>query len=389
MKLKVLDLSRLLPGPFASQILADLGAEVLKVEDPLGGDYLRWMPPLKGSTSVLFAALNRGKRSLALSLKSEAGREVFLDLLRQGWDIVLESFRPGVMDRLGLSEALLRAAAPGLILCSISGFGAEGEDAPRAGHDLGYISRAGVAHLLGRAGEAPVVPGVQIADLAGGAYPAACGILAAALQREQTGEGAHLQISMTHAAASLLTAGFAGATGGGEPLARGELVLGGGAPCYGFYACADGKQLAVAALEPQFWERFCAALELPELSGRGLDRGEAGAEVRATLEARFATKPQAEWEAFFREHDCCVEPVREGLEALDDPYLGLRERMVSARLPGEEEALEVLPTPLADPATAPTEVPGLGEHTGEVLRSLGYDADRIEALATEGVIGGA
>ncbi|RMG19078.1 MAG: CoA transferase [Deltaproteobacteria bacterium] len=385
MKLKVLDLSRLFPGPYASQVLADLGATVLKVEDPKGGDYLRWMPPLVGGTSALFAALNRGKRSLALDLKREEGREIFLSLIGAGWDVILESFRPGVLDRLGLGYEALAEVAPQVVLCSITGFGSEGPDAGRAGHDLGYLARSGVLHLFGRAGQPPVVPGVQVADLAGGAWPAVAGLLAAVLERTQTGRGRHVEVSMTRGAFGLMVPLLAGALNGGEALAPGAGVLGGGVPAYGVYACADGRTMALAAIEPHFWEAFCVAVGRPDLSGQGLASGEEGRRVRATLEAIFASRTQAEWEAIFREHDCCCEPVREGLEALDDTALALRGRLVEARSPEGEPCPVPLPE-LSDPAWAPLDVPALGEGTREVLEALGVSGERIESLAADGVV---
>ncbi len=212
---RVLDLSRLLPGPFATMILAGLGAEVIKVEDLEGGDYMRWMPPLEDGTGVMFTAINRGKRSLRLNLKTARGRELFLDLAARS-QVVLESFRPGVMDRLGLGTDALHACNPRMVICSISGFGQDGPDRLRAGHDLNYLARAGVLSITGAAGGMPAIPGVQVADIGGGAQSAVIAILAALRRAEHTGEGSHCDVSMLDGVLSWMSPHIAAAWAGGH-----------------------------------------------------------------------------------------------------------------------------------------------------------------------------
>jgi len=265
--IRVLDLSRLLPGPFLTMVLADLGADVVKVEDPKVGDYLRIFPPAKGGISGRYLAINRGKRSLALDLKDPAGKAAFLRLVA-GADVVVESFRPGVLDKLGLGYDVLAGHNPRIVVCSISGYGATGPYVHRAGHDLNYIGLAGVLAMGSeRPGGPPAMPGVQIADLAGGALWSATGILAALVGRERTGRGAHLDISMTEGSLALLAAELGNLDCGARPT-RGTETLNGGLAAYGVYRTADERFVSVGALEPKFWMAFCTAI------GRKIDLAE-------------------------------------------------------------------------------------------------------------------
>src|SRR4051812_4719628 len=249
--IRILDLSRLLPGPFLTMILADLGADVVKVEDPKLGDYMRQIPPARGGMSGRYLAVNRGKRSIVLDLKAPAGRDALLRMAARA-DVVVESFRPGVLDKLGVGYEALAAVNPGIVVCSISGFGQTGPYVDRAGHDLGYLALAGVLAMGGPPGGAPMMPGVQIADLAGGALWSATAILAALVGRHRTGRGAHLDISMTEGAMALVAAEL-GNLACGVAATRGTATLNGGLACYGIYRTADDRYLAVGALEPKFW----------------------------------------------------------------------------------------------------------------------------------------
>lgn len=360
--LRVLDLSRLLPGPFATQLLVDLGAEVIKIEDPQGGDYLRHMPPqLDDGTCVVFHALNRGKKSVALDLKDAASRDRFL-ALAQTADVVVESFRPGVLDKLGLAPARLLELNPRLIVCSISGYGQdEGSHRLRAGHDVNYLARAGALGMMKEPGLLPV----QVADLAGGALPAALQICAALVGRARTGQGALIDVSMTHNVHGLLTSSLARKAAVPDELGGGRDLLVGRVPCYGVYPCRDGF-IAVGALEPKFWQGLCAALEMPELADRGMDEGAAGDEVRALLAAKLATKTRAEWDALLARHDVCVESVRTPEEALADPSFSSVEVVVE----GMPVRLPIPAVGLAGATPSTTRAPKLGEHTDEVLRAL-------------------
>ena len=373
----VLDLSRLLPGPFLTMVLADMGADVIKVEDPRVGDYLRAFPPAKGGIGGRYLAVNRGKRSLALDLKQAAAREAFLRLVDRA-DVVVESFRPGVMAKLGVSYEALAARNPRLVMCSISGFGQTGPYVERAGHDLNYIALAGVLAMGGAAEGAPAMPGVQIADLAGGALWAATAILGALVGRYRTGRGAHLDISMTEGALSLLTAELGNQDCGAHPT-RGTESLNGGLAGYSIYATSDGRYLAVAALEPKFWIALNTALgrkpDVSEIVGNPA----AQARTRADLTALFASKTAAEWDVLLAQHDCCVEVVTELGELATHPLHVAREVFFTMDGGDGVGPIQQTRTPLGMPRP-PRPPPRLGQHSREVLEAAGLTADEIAAL---------
>jgi len=375
--IRILDLSRLLPGPFLTMILADLGADVVKIEDPRLGDYIRAAAPSKGGLSGRYLAVNRGKRSMILDLKAAAGRDALLRMAEKA-DVVVESFRPGVMDKLGVGYTALAAANPGIVMCSISGFGQTGPYVDRAGHDLGYVALAGVLAMGGVAGGAPLMPGVQIADLAGGALWSATAILAALVGRHRSGKGAHLDISMTEGALALVTAEL-GNLACGLPATRGTATLNGGLACYGIYRTQDDRYLAVGALEPKFW------IALNQAVGRRPDVAElvAGpdgqAATRAELAAIFATRTAAEWTAVLASHDCCVELVTELDELSDHPLHRAREVFFTIDGGPGVGPLQQVRTPLGAPRS-PRPPPRHGEHTRDVLVEYGFSETEIAAL---------
>lgn len=383
--IRILDLTRLLPGPFASLVLADLGADVVKVEDPQGGgDWLRWLPPLAGEQSGAYHALNRNKRSIALDLKRPEGVAAFLRLAARA-DAVLESFRPGVVDRLGIGYEALRARSPGIVLCSISGYGQDGPYAQRAGHDLDYCAISGALAANGPP-EAPLPIGVQVADVAGGAWPAVAGILAALIRARSGGGGAHVDVSMTEGALAMLTLPLAMGWARGATVPRGRGMLDGGEACYGVYRTREGRFVALGALEPKFFGAFCAAVGRPELAH--LQQSE-GAGLRRELEAIFAGRTRDEWTAFAAEHDVCLAPVLEGDEPRADPQLAARGAFVEVETPWEGRALPGVASPVrlrGEPAPRRA-APRLGEHGEAVLSEAGFAAAEIAALRTAGVLG--
>ncbi len=381
--IRVLDLTRLLPGPFLTMVLADLGADVVKIEDPRLGDYMRAIPPAKQGLGGRFLAVNRDKRSLALDLKSAAGKDAFLRMVPRA-DVVVESFRPGVMDKLGVGWSALSAANPRVVLCSISGYGQDGPYKERAGHDLNYIGLAGVLAMTGPRGGAPQMPGVQIADLAGGALWSAVGILGALVGRGATGKGSHIDVSMTEGAMALLAAelGNMDAAGGAHVPTRGAETLNGGLACYGVYATKDGRYLSVGALEPKFWLAFNEAI------GRKGDMSELvlppdGQErVRAEVQAILATKTRDEWAAIFARADACCEPVLEMGELAAHPLHRAR-RMFFTIDDGKLGAVPQLRTPIGQPE-ARRIAPRLGEHSADVLSEYGFSDAEIAALRASG-----
>jgi crotonobetainyl-CoA:carnitine CoA-transferase CaiB-like acyl-CoA transferase len=376
---RVLDLTRLLPGPYATLVLADLGADVVKVEDPRGGDPLREVAP--GPDGPAFQALNRNKRSLALDLRAPGGAEVLVRLARSA-DVLVESFRPGVLDRLGCGHERLRAASPRLVVCAITGYGQEGPYRDLAGHDLDYCAISGALALNGPA-ERPLPFGVPVADLAGGAWPAVAAILAALVRRATTGEGGVADVSMTDGALATLTLPLALAAARGVAPAREREPLNGGAPCYRVYRAKDGRFVALAALEDRFFARFCAAVGRPDLAAR---RGDPAAIPE--LDALFATRSRDEWAALGRDHDCCLAPVLEGEEPGEDPQLRARGAfaVVEARDGTRSRAIRS-PVRLDGGLPPLRAAPALGEHSAAVLADAGFTADEIGRLRTSGVVG--
>jgi alpha-methylacyl-CoA racemase len=373
---RILDLTRLLPGPFCSWILSSLGADVLRLEDPNGGDYTRYLPPAIGRHGAMFHVLNRGKRSIVVDLRADGGAAVVHDLLDHR-DVLLEGFRPGTLARLGLDPDELRRRHPGLVVCSISGYGQDGPRASRAGHDLNYQALAGVLALTGEAGGPPAMPGLPLADLTG-AMQGALGIVAALLQRERTGEGAWIDVAMTESVAAL-AAPLRGMDGFPADDRRGGAMLNGGLACYNVYRTRDDRHLAVAALEPKFWAGLCAAVDHPEWASLAPVPGPEQAEVAAGLAGVFAGRTLDEWTRIFDSHDLCVEPVLSPAAAPTDAHAGVRGRVV------EEGGFRWSAPPLGQVPAGDS--PAAGEHTDSALAEIGYSGDRIAELRRSGVIG--
>jgi crotonobetainyl-CoA:carnitine CoA-transferase CaiB-like acyl-CoA transferase len=373
-------------------MLADLGAEVLKVEDTGMGDYVRWAPPYyegaeDSAKSALYLALNRGKRSIKIDLKSEAGREVLLRLARDH-DVLLESFRPGVLDRLGVGYERLRAENPGLVYCAISGYGQDGPNRDRSGHDMNYLGLNGLLGLTGEADGPPVQSAGQIADLGGGGLMAAFAVLAALRERDRSGEGQFVDVSMTDGALSWLGMVAAEYFASGAVPRRGRLNLAGGIICYRPYACADGY-VTLGALEPKFWQAWCRGVGREDLIQHQFEP--AGSESHREVEEIFAGRTREEWRRFASEHDCCLEPVLDLDEALASDLVREREMVVEVDQPGAAEPVRLLGFPVKlsrTPGGPQGPGPVLGEHTDEVLESAGYSAEEISKLKEEGAVAG-
>ncbi len=358
--LRVLDLSRLLPGGFCSLLLADFGAEVIKVEDTGLGDYVRWSPPFyegaeDTAKGALFLALNRGKRSIRIDLKNDRGKEVLLRLARDA-DVLLESFRPGVLDRLGVGWERLQAVNPRLIYCAITGYGQDGPNRDRSGHDMNYLGLNGLLGLTGEPDGPPLQSAGQIADIGGGALTAAVGVLVALHERERSGHGQFVDCSMFDGALSWLAMVAADMFASGRIPSRGLLHLAGGIVCYRPYQCADGY-VTLGALEPKFWANFCRGVDREDLLERALDPP--GSDTHRALETIFAGRTRADWSAFAAEHDCCLEPVLGLGEALDSEQVAAREMVVELEQPGAQRPVRLLGTPIKLSRTRPTH-PGPG-----------------------------
>jgi alpha-methylacyl-CoA racemase len=393
--IRVLDLSRLLPGGFCSLLLADFGADVVKVEDTGMGDYIRWSPPYyegahDSAKSALFLSLNRNKRSIRLDLKSEDGREALLELVRDA-DVVLESFRPGVLDRLGVGYERMRERNPGIVFCAISGYGQDGPKRDASGHDMNYLGLIGLLGLTGERGGGPVQAAGQIADLGGGALMAAFGIMAALRERDGSpeqpgsGEGQLVDVSMSDGALSWLAMVAAAHFADGTVPHRGDLPLAGALICYRPYECADGW-VSLGALEPKFWQAWCRGVGREELIAKQFERP--GSDAHEQVIEIFRARTRGEWEAFAREHDCCLEPVLELDEALDSELVRAREMVVELEQPGVEQPVRQLgiPVKLSRTPGSSARLPGpaLGEHTEELLLSAGYTPAQVAAMLTAG-----
>ena len=344
--IRILDLTRLLPGAFCTQLLADMGAEVIKIEEPGTGDYMRWMPPVVDGQSALFDAVNRNKKSVVLDLKSPGGRDALLRLVDTA-AVLVEGNRPGVMDRLGLGWELLHTRHPRLVMCSITGYGQSGPFASRAGHDLNYMAIAGALGLNGEPAGPPVPLSVQVADIGAGGLKPAVSILGALVAVERGAGGEWIDCSMTDGAVDWLALAFA-ARAHGEAVSRGNQRLAGRYPCYRVYACKDGGFYSVAALEPKFWTALCDALERPDLVDVQLAETR---DAHRKVEEVFAARTRGEWEKTLSGVDACCEPVLDLDEVASHPHIAARRAVLPAG-----------------------RGPRLGEHTVEVLGEVGVDA---------------
>lgn len=385
--LKVLDFSTLLPGPFASLLLADMGAEVLRIESPTRLDLLRVLPPHDQGVSASHAYLNRNKRSLALDLKQPEALEVIKQLLAD-YDIVLEQFRPGVMERLGLGYEALKAINPKLIYVSITGYGQTGPYKDRAGHDINYLALAGLASYTGRADSGPLPLGIQAADIAGGSLHGVIGLLAAVIARQTTGLGQHLDVSMTDCAFSLNAMAGAGYLACGVEPGREAQMLNGGS-FYDYYRSRDGRWLSVGSLEPPFMQQLCAALGRPELAAQGLSpKPEQQQALKNELKMEFEKHDFAELCALFGGVDACVEPVLSVAEAVRHPQL--QARGVVAEVPrgdGTNQAQMACPLKFSEGLPEPRFIgAAVGEHTDQVLGELGFSVERIAELRRAKVV---
>lgn len=385
--IRVLDLSRLLPGPYASMLLGDMGAEIIKVEEPGVGDYMRQFTPQVEGTGVFFLAVNRNKKSVTLNLKKERGREILGSMIKKA-DVLLESFRPGVMDGLGLGYDTVREINPGLVYCSLSGYGQDGPYRDRAGHDLNYLAVSGVLGITGVRDGQPVMPGVQVADLTGGMF-AVIGILSALWQRQRNGRGTYLDVAMADGLYSMMSIHLAALMNAGVPAARGKMMLSGALACYSIYRTKDDGYVALAALEDKFWKNFCQALERPDMLPGHLSLAVDGDQVYEELKNIFLSRTTLQWRDFADRTDCCLTVVNDAAEVVQSVYA--RERGLIADVPlTVGRTMSQVRNPIVFPGAgrrAPLPPPELGQHNGEIYGSLaGLSDGELNELRRDGVI---
>lgn len=385
--IKVLDLTRLLPGPVASLYLADLGADVIKIEDCGAGDYARWQPPVAKQHSPFFLAINRNKRALTLDLQKEAGKEIFAKLVEDA-DVLIESFRPGVMERLGLGYEKLQAINPKLIYCALTGYGQTGPYRDRAGHDVNYLAITGVLDQIGSANGPPAFSNLQIADLAGGALSAVMGILAALVDQQRSGKGRFVDVAMSDCSLALNVTALFARRAWGEVRPRGQDFLSGALPCYNIYRCGDGRYLALGALEPKFWYNFCQAVARPDLKNQGHLIDQAGDVVKAEVEKILSARSAAEWLAILEPADCCATQVLTLDEAFENEQIRARDLVIVVDQPEDGAITQfAFPIKMSDFAfSVDRPAPRMGEHNQEILFALGYDQTKIDLLRQNKVI---
>ncbi len=367
MGLRILDLTRLLPGPLGTMLMADMGADVLKIENPDSPDYVRVFPPYLNGESVNYLLYNRSKRSLLLNYQTDEGRTQLLDLIKTA-DVLVEQFRPGYLDRLGLGYETARVLNPRIIYVSVTGYGQTGPYAHLAGHDLNYLGVSGVLSLTGSPEEAPALPGVQLADIAGGSYGCVMGTLAALYARERTGEGQHVDVSMTDMVMPLLSVGYAQHVGGMNPQ-RGQMPLSGGQPNYGVYQTRDEgngytRYVVLGTLEPKFWQKFCTLVDKPDWVKFLLPQTPTElADYKAQIGDLFLQRTQNEWVLFGTQNDLLITPVNDLPDLVHDPHLQARQMVVTEEHPVAGRYMSV-GVPLkfsATPAQPAWSAPTLGE----------------------------
>jgi len=382
----VLDLTRLLPGAVATMTLGDFGADIIKIEEPGAGDPARQSRAGIKQPGAYFLATNRNKRSITINLKHERGREIFLRLVEKT-DVVVEGFRPGVMDRLGAGYETLKRINPRLIYCAITGYGQDGPYRLKAGHDANYLSVAGLLSVNGPKDGPPVLSGVQLADLAGGSLHAVIGVLLALQARARTGEGQFVDVSMMDGSLALMYVPFASFLANGAQPERGNEGLSGRYACYQIYETKDGRHLSLGALEPKFWENACRVLGREDFIGKCFSDS-AQEEIITVFREIFKSRTAAEWLAAFEKVDTCVALINDIAEMIDDPQVRHRGLIAEIEHPEAGKIKQISPTVKlsATPGEMRSPPPLLGEHTREILKSIGYNDEMIESLAREGAV---
>lgn len=376
----IIDFTRLLPGPLATMMMADMGAEVIKIEDPDSPDQIRSFPPLVDGTSAYYTATNRNKKSLAINYRSEAGKQVILELVKTA-DVVIEQFRPGVMAQMGLGYEQLKAIKPDMIYVSVTGYGQTGPYAQRAGHDLNYIATAGLLGLTGTP-DRPTIPGAQIADIAGGSYMAMNACMAALLSRNSTGKGQHVDVAMLDATMPLKTLAFAEQQALGKASGRGNHQLSGQLANYNIYQASDGRFMALGALEPKFWNIFCDAVGHAEWKERILDTS---GELHQQVAELFNSKDSSHWQQLGEVHDCCLSLINNLEELADQPQIKHRQMVTHA--PDDVQQLLGMPLQfLGTPGKILWAAPKLGADTIAVLQHAGIEKEQLTDMLAKGII---
>lgn len=384
--IRILDFSRLLPGPLATMLLADMGAEVIKVEDPDNPDYIRGFEPMIDETSAFYYALNRSKKSLAVNYLEQDGKRIIYELVKSA-DVVVEQYRPGVMNALGLDYETLKAFNPKLIYASITGYGQTSSMAQVAGHDLNYIALAGLLGINGADADSVVIPGFQLADIAGGSYMAMNAILAALFQRERRGVGEHLDIAMTDAVVPLTALPFAEFQATGKVTARGAFQLSGGLANYNVFRCADGMFIALGSLEPKFWNQICAALNKTEWTNIVLEGQYAHEAVKTELKAIFLEHARDYWVAFFKGKEVCVSAVNEIDELVSNPYLQEKKLFIKQQINNTDFHTVKMPVSFKSSSDNSAWIaPQLGEDTYTILKGIHISESEILRLRTVNII---
>jgi len=384
-----LDLTRLLPGPYGTMLLGDLGAEVIKIEEPEQGDYARWNPPHINGIGSRHLLLNRNKKSITLNLEMPEGKAILSQMVKDGADVLIEQFRPGVMDRLGLGYKDMAKVNPRLIYCSLTGFGQDGPYKNVAGHDINYIGIGGILGTTGLKDGPLTIPGIQIADLVAGGIYAIVGILTALVARQKTGRGQFVDTSMLDGVVSLIPDQAALFFAEKISPRAGERRLTGGLPQYNVYRTSDGKYLAVGALEEKFWANLCRGIGKPEWAEK-IPKEKDGRceEIKEEMAKIFLAKTQKEWVNLLMEKDTCVTAVNSIEEVFTDPQVLHRKMHVETVHPQAGRIRQIgIPIKFSEtPGEVRTPAPEIGEHTEDILKGLGYTEEGIGRLRREGVI---
>jgi crotonobetainyl-CoA:carnitine CoA-transferase CaiB-like acyl-CoA transferase len=385
---RVLDLSRLLPGPYCTMMLGDLGAEIIKVEELKTGDPTRHSPPKLGSQGAAFRQVNRNKKSIAINLKNPQGRDLFLRLCKDA-DVVMEQFRPGVVDRLGIGYKAVSEINPRIVYCSLTGFGQDGPHRDRSGHDLNYLALSGVLGITTDDLGKPAMSGIQVADLAGGMV-AGFGILAALLAREKTGRGQLVDVSMFDVMMSMLPIAAAQQFAGKNFQVGDKFILSGSYPFYNVYETSDGKWMTLGALEPKFWANFCTTVGRTDLIASQFADGEARIALFAEVTRIFKSQTRDEWIERMRHADCCCEPVLSLGEAFEHEQAKARQMVLEVQSASEGIVKQLgFACKLSDtPQGINSDSPELGEDTEDLLTEVGYSEDERRQLKATGVVQG-